>query len=244
MINVVVNGAKGKMGAETVKAVMTHQKTDLIASLDKDDNLQETLQKESVDVVVDFTHPTVAFRNVITILESGANAVVGTTGLTEQNLESIKDVAKVNNKAALIIPNFAIGAILMMKYASEAARYLPRVEIIEYHHDKKADAPSGTALKTAQLIQETAGEINTVQLEEEELVSGARGGVYQNIPIHSVRLPGYIASQEVILGGVGQTLKFRHDTISRESFMPGVLLCCEKAASYAGQLVYGLETLL
>lgn len=244
MIQVVVNGSKGKMGQETVKAITQCDTTHLVAGLDKEDNLERVLQEKKVDCVVDFTHPTVAFQNVMTILKNGVHAVVGTTGFTEDHIQTIQETAILYRKAALIMPNFAIGAVLMMKYASEAAKYLPRAEIIEYHHDKKADAPSGTAIKTAQLIQETQSDINAVTLDEEELIAGARGADCQNIPIHSVRLPGYVASQEVILGGTGQTLRFRHDTISRDSFMPGVLLCCNKADHYAGQLVYGLENLL
>lgn len=244
MIQVVVNGANGKMGMETVKAVTDSKTTQLVAALDKEDDLTHCLQNNTVDVVIDFTHPSVAFSNVMSILQHGAHAVVGTTGFSDDDLQTIRKTAATHQKAALIMPNFAIGAVLMMKYAAEAAKYMPRAEIIEYHHDKKADAPSGTAIKTAQLIHAINPDINDVTLDEEELIDGARGGACQNIPIHSVRLPGYVASQEVILGGTGQTLRFRHDTISRDSFMPGVILCCEKAQGHAGELVYGLENLL
>ena len=161
----------------------------------------------------------------------------------EHSLEQLDEISKSNNVGVAICPNFAIGAILMMQLASKAAKYLPRAEIIEYHHDKKADAPSGTAIKTAQMIQKDNPNINNVTLNETELIKGSRGGTYEQIPIHSIRLPGYIASQEVILGGLGQTLKLRHDTISRESFMPGVVLAIKEVTKTTG-LTYGLENFL
>ena len=140
--------------------------------------------------------------------------------------------------------NFAIGAVLMMKFAAEASQYMPRVEIIEYHHDQKLDAPSGTAIKTADLIAEKNPNVNSGDtVDEQELIEGSRGGSRHNIPIHSVRLPGYVASQRVILGGVGQTLTLSHDTIHRNSFMPGVVLAIRKMSSFKG-LQYGLETVM
>ncbi|NBV43289.1 4-hydroxy-tetrahydrodipicolinate reductase [bacterium] len=243
MIKVVVNGARGKMGQETVRAVSVEQDLELVAAIDHGDDLALAIRTFRPDVVVDFTHPDSVMQNTLTILNEGANAIIGTTGLTEAQLSTIEATANAKSLAALVIPNFAIGAILMMKFAAEAAKYMPKVEIIEFHHDKKADAPSGTAIKTADMIHSVNHHINSNKLEETELIEGARGGRKHNIPIHSVRLPGYVASQEVILGGVGQTLVIRHDTISRESFMPGVILSVRKIKQITG-LVYGLENVL
>ncbi len=240
MMKVVVNGALGKMGQETVNAVHGEPDLELVASIDRDNDLAATIKNTRPDVVVDFTHPSCVKQNVITILSGGANAIIGTTGLSEADLMEIDAAAKANGLGALVIPNFAIGAVLLMTFAAEAAKYMPKVEIIEYHHDKKADAPSGTAIKTAEMIYSVNQHINSAKLDETELIPGARGGRKHNIPIHSVRLPGYVASQEVILGGVGQTLVIRHDTISRDSFMPGVILCIRKISQISG-LVYGLE---
>ncbi len=239
-MKVVVNGALGKMGQETVNAVHGEPDLELVASIDRDNDLAATIKNTRPDVVVDFTHPSCVKQNVITILSGGANAIIGTTGLSEADLMEIDAAAKANGLGALVIPNFAIGAVLLMTFAAEAAKYMPKVEIIEYHHDKKADAPSGTAIKTAEMIYSVNQHINSAKLDETELIPGARGGRKHNIPIHSVRLPGYVASQEVILGGVGQTLVIRHDTISRDSFMPGVILCIRKISQISG-LVYGLE---
>jgi 4-hydroxy-tetrahydrodipicolinate reductase len=243
MMKVVVNGALGKMGQETVNAVHGEPDLELVASIDRDDDLAATIKTTRPDVVVDFTHPSCVKQNVITILSGGANAIIGTTGLSEADLMEIDAAAKANGLGALVIPNFAIGAVLLMTFAAEAAKYMPKVEIIEYHQDKKADAPSGTAIKTAEMIYSVNQHINSAKLDETELIPGARGGRKHNIPIHSVRLPGYVASQEVILGGVGQTLVIRHDTISRDSFMPGVILCIRKISQISG-LVYGLENVL
>lgn len=242
-MKVVVNGALGKMGQETVNAVHGEPDLELVASIDRDDDLAATIKTTRPDVVVDFTHPSCVKQNVITILSGGANAIIGTTGLSEADLMEIDAAAKANGLGALVIPNFAIGAVLLMTFAAEAAKYMPKVEIIEYHQDKKADAPSGTAIKTAEMIYSVNQHINSAKLDETELIPGARGGRKHNIPIHSVRLPGYVASQEVILGGVGQTLVIRHDTISRDSFMPGVILCIRKISQISG-LVYGLENVL
>jgi len=170
---------------------------------------------------------------------------VGTTGLSPDDLSELNTLALENNLGLIVCPNFAIGAVLMMKCAAEVAKYMPTCEIIEYHHENKLDAPSGTSLKTVEMIVKNNPSINSANHNktETELVPGARGGLKDRIPIHSVRLPGFIAHQEVIFGGRGQTLTIRHDTTSRESFMPGVLLSIRKADQVKG-LVYGLENLL
>jgi 4-hydroxy-tetrahydrodipicolinate reductase len=243
-IKVIINGAKGKMGVEAVKAVTNDPLCELVARTGRDDNLKDVLKSCPANVVVDLTHPDSVRANIEAILNGNAHAVVGTTGLSETDLTELDQLAKKNNKCLFVCPNFAIGAILMMKFSAEAAKYLPEVEIIELHHNKKADAPSGTALKTAELIYESNPDVNKAPLQETEIISGARGGRHKNIPIHSVRLPGLVANQEVILGGLGQTLTLKHDTISRESFMPGILHCIKTTQAHAPGLVYGLEKLI
>jgi len=223
-IKVIVNGAKGKMGQETIKAIEKESDLDLVAQLDLGDNLTEAIRKHGAEVVVDFTHPEAVMVNVRTILTAGAHAVVGTTGISKDDLAEIEKLCEKNKVNCLVAPNFAIGAVLMMQFAREAAKHMPKAEIIEMHHPQKVDRPSGTALKTAQMMRESMGE-------------GAE------IPIHSIRLPGLVAHQEVIFGGLGQTLTIRHDTINRESFMPGVILAIRKIKGLKG-LVYGLESIL
>lgn len=244
MIKVVVNGAKGKMGREVVKAINNDKELTLAGSADLGDDLGKIIKDSAAQVVVDFTTPDVRMENIKTILSNGSSAVVGTTGFTDKDLKEIEKLCKENKVGALVAPNFGIGAVLMMQFAAEAAKHLPNVEIVEYHHDNKADAPSGTAIKTAQLINETVGKTNRPNVESKELLKeAALGAKVGNIPIHAVRLPGFVASQEVILGGLGQTLKIRHDTINRESFMPGVVLACKKMIDIK-ELVYGLEKIL
>ncbi|MBI5700282.1 4-hydroxy-tetrahydrodipicolinate reductase [Candidatus Saganbacteria bacterium] len=223
-IKVIVNGAKGKMGSETVKAVEKEADLELVAQLDVSDDLSGSIKKYNAEVVVDFTHPDAAMGNIGNILNAGANAIVGTTGLKPDDLKEIAKLCEKNKVNCLVAPNFAIGAVLMMQFSKEAAKHLKNVEIIELHHPQKVDKPSGTAIKTAHMIKETIG----------------GGG---EVPIHSVRLPGLVASQEVIFGGLGQTLTIRHDTINREAFMPGVILAIRKVKSLKG-LVYGLENIL
>jgi 4-hydroxy-tetrahydrodipicolinate reductase len=243
MIKVLVNGAKGNMGSQSIKVINETKDLTVVAQNDFGDDLRKTIQETKPDVVVDFTHPSCVMENTKIIIEENCYGVIGTTGLSEENIKTIDKLANKHKKGILIVPNFAIGALLMMKFSEEAAKYLPNVEIIEFHHNKKADAPSGTAIKTAKLIAEINPNINAIKLDEKELISGVRGGKESNIPIHSVRLQGYVASQEVIFGGIAQTLKIRHDTTSRESFMPGVILSIRKVLKL-DKLVYGLENLL
>jgi 4-hydroxy-tetrahydrodipicolinate reductase len=217
-IRVIVNGAKGKMGQETVRAVQKEADLELVGETDLGDDLARAIKERKAEVVIDFTTPKSVMGNIRTILENGAHGVIGTTGLNDENLHEIKmlcDKFKVN---CLVAPNFAVGAMLMMQFAKEAVKHLPKAEIIEYHHETKVDKPSGTALKTVQLMGRT-------------------------VPIHSVRLPGLVAHQEVVFGGPGQTLTIRHDSLSRESFMPGVIMAVRKIKGLSG-LVLGLENLL
>ncbi|MBU0671548.1 MAG: 4-hydroxy-tetrahydrodipicolinate reductase [Candidatus Margulisbacteria bacterium] len=217
-IKVLINGAKGKMGSESVKAVLQQADLDLVGQTDIGDDLAKAIHNTKAEVVVDFTHPEAAMQNAKTILANKAHAIIGTTGLSQNNLSEIRKLCAKNKVNCLVAPNFAIGAILMMRFAQEAVKHMPSAEIIEMHHEQKADKPSGTALKTAQLMG-------------------------KDVPIHSVRLPGLVAHQAVIFGGLGQTLTIRHDSISRESFMPGVVMAIRKVKKLKG-LVYGLENLL
>jgi 4-hydroxy-tetrahydrodipicolinate reductase len=213
-IRVGVAGAAGRMGATVCKAV--EGADDMVLAGRADPALGTSLDEilEDVDVVVDFTRPETALENALACLAAGVHVVIGTTGFDPAPLREVSSAAN-----AFIAPNFAIGAVLMMRFAAEAARHMARAEIIELHHDRKLDAPSGTAARTAELM----------------------GG---DIPIHSVRLPGLVAHQEVILGDVGQTLTIRHDSIDRESFMPGVLLAVRKVGELTESPVIGLEHLL
>jgi 4-hydroxy-tetrahydrodipicolinate reductase len=194
--------------------------------------------------MVDFTHPTVVEANLRVALALGVDCVVGTTGLSEERLREIASVATPGT-ALFFAPNFAIGAVLMMDFAARAARFLPHAEIIELHHDQKADAPSGTALLTAELVAAARETAPKTPGRETELpgFEGARGALVDGVHVHSIRLPGLVAHQEVLFGGQGQTLSIRHDTIDRTSFMPGVVLAVREIASLEG-LVVGLDKLM
>ena len=242
MIRVIVNGAKGKMGAESVKAIENTNTLSLVATLDHGDNLVEAIEKHRADVVLDFTNPSSVFENTKQILNAGARPVIGTTGLSPEELDTLRDLSKETGLGVMICPNFAIGAILMMKAAEMTAKWMTDVEIIETHHQNKLDAPSGTAIKTAELIHAANPNINPnlEKLKSTELVPGARGGETQSVPIHSVRLPGFIADQSVVFGGPGQRLRITHESLNRESFMPGVILAIRHVMGVS-ELIYGLE---
>ncbi|MGA1559952.1 MAG: 4-hydroxy-tetrahydrodipicolinate reductase [bacterium] len=242
-IRVLVNGAKGRMGQEVVKAVTAAADLELVDQTDLGDDLIARIKASQAQAVVDFTTAAVAFENTRKILEAGVHPVVGTSGLLAEQVAELQQLAKDKDIGGLIAPNFAIGAVLLMKYVQDAAKYLPDVEVIELHHNRKADAPSGTAVKTAQLIAEARQEIPKALVEEKELFEGARGSEVHGVRVHSLRLPGLVAHQEVIFGGTGETLTIRHDSIHRESFMPGVCLACRKVIG-TQQLFYGLEHLL
>ncbi|MCW2277884.1 4-hydroxy-tetrahydrodipicolinate reductase [Heliophilum fasciatum] len=262
-ITVLVNGANGRMGREVVKAVLNDPDLSLVAAVDRSGegmdagilagmpacgvtlstDLAQTMETTHPMVMVDFTQPQAVFGNVQIALEHKVAAVVGTTGLSEEQLAQIRLWTEQNATSCLVAPNFAIGALLMMRFAREASRFFPHVEIIELHHDQKLDAPSGTAIKTAELIQEERQALQQGHPQEKELINGARGAAFEGMRIHSVRLPGLVAHQEVIFGSVGQTLVIRHDSINRESFMPGVLAAVHRIREVSG-LIYGLENLL
>ena len=238
------------MGLEAVAAIQAEPDLQLVAEIERDDNLAEILAVAKPAVLVDFSVPDSIVGSIETALQNGVVPIVGTTGLSPADVTHVRELCRRYKRGALIAPNFAIGALLMMRFARDAARYLPDAEIIEMHHEKKLDAPSGTAAKTAEMIAEgRAGTLPTaLPADAVEKIAGSRGGLgVGDVPVHSVRLPGFVASQMVIFGGPGQTLTLRHDSIDRKSFMPGVLLAIRHApilAANGGELVYGLENLL
>ena len=244
MIKVAVSGALGRMGSEVVRAVTAADGMEVVAQIEVGEDMAAILRASQPQVMVDFTVPSSAMTNIRTALKSSVIPIVGTTGLSPVDLDELRQLCAQHNTACLIAPNFAIGAILMMQFSALAAKYLPDVEIIEMHHEKKVDAPSGTAVKTAQMVAEARTGTPTAKPENAfESHAGATGADVDEIPVHSVRLPGFVASQEVIFGAQGQRLSIRHDSLDRTSFMPGVVLAIRKSASLTG-LVYGLENLL
>ena len=248
MINIAVCGANGKMGQEVVRAVNSAEDMALVAQIDIFNGQFATIKdaKDSVkiDVLVDFTQPDSIYENALYCLNNDIKTVIGTTGLSDIQIEELKNLSKQRNVACLIAPNFSTGAVLMMKFAEMASRYFENAEIIELHHNQKKDAPSGTAVKTAALMQNGSESYTTGNCEEKETLVGARGAnAYNNIHIHSVRMPGYMASQEVLFGSKGQILTIRHDSTNRECYMPGVLLGIRHVANKGG-FVYGLDKIM
>ena len=221
MIKVGVAGAAGRMGATTCEAVEAADDLELAARIDPQLGVELGDALGEVDVVVDFTTPDAAPDNIRAAIDAGTHIVVGTSGFDH---DPLREEASGGEANVLVVPNFAIGAVLAMRFAAEASKHMPEVEIIELHHDKKLDAPSGTAKRTADLISEAGGNVHE--------------------PIHSVRLPGLVAHQEIILGGEGQTLSIRHDSIDRTSFMPGVLLAVRGVGSLPDRYTIGLEAVL
>jgi len=263
-IKVIVSGALGKMGFETVKAVINDKELELVGAVDiraekehvgqltgienvdivVENNLDEVIERTKPDVMIDFTIPQAVYNNAKKALSAGITCIIGTTGLNDIELEQLENMANNNQIGIAVIPNFAIGAVLMMKFAQDAAKYFPDVEIIELHHDKKMDAPSGTALKTVQMVnQNRTSPVLPNNTKQFERISGCRGGNVEQIRVHSIRLPGLIAHQEVIFGGQGQSLKIRHDSYDRSGFMPGVVLVAKKMVDRVG-LIYGMENLI
>jgi len=261
MIRVLVSGAAGRMGSEVVRAVSEADGMKVVAAVDPGvagclvhtdrgehiecrADLASAIASTKPDVMIDFTHPTMVEGNLRVALPFGVDCVVGTTGLSEEKLAELAQLAP-EGTTLFFAPNFAIGAVLMMQFAEMAARHMPYVEVTEFHHDKKADAPSGTAIRTARMIAAARGEAPNVPGSETELpgMEGARGALVDGVSVHSVRLPGLVAHQEVLFGGQGQTLTIRHDSIDRTSFMPGVVLAVREVGSRSG-LIVGLEKLM
>jgi 4-hydroxy-tetrahydrodipicolinate reductase len=230
------------MGAEVVKAVSEAADLELVAALDLGDSLDQ-LKTSGAQVVVDFTTPDSVMTNLEFLISNGINSVVGTTGFDADRISKLEKLIAANPKVGVLIaPNFAIGAVLMMEFATKAAKYFESAEIIELHHPNKVDAPSGTASRTAELMSKARKEAGMSAMPDATSTSldGARGASVGDIPVHSVRLRGLIAHQEVLLGGLGETLTIRHDSLDRAGFMPGVLLGVRKVISQPG-LTFGLE---
>jgi 4-hydroxy-tetrahydrodipicolinate reductase len=261
MTKVIVTGALGRMGREVIAGLAKDPELDLaggvaphaaeeyldlpggggLIPIGRD--LQTIVNRVRPEVMVDFTHPDAAMDNVRAALRLGVSPVVGTSGITPENLAEIERLANEAGLGAVVAPNFAIGANLMVHFARVASRYLQNAEIIELHHDGKADAPSGTAHATARAMREARAAEFVDPPTTKLVLQGARGGVEGGVRIHSVRLPGLVAHQEVIFGGPGQILTIRHDSISRESFVPGVVLAVKAVVKRRG-LVYGLDRLM
>ena len=241
-IQVGVLGARGRMGAEVVKAVNNSTDLELVAELDLGDSLDQLLSSKA-QVVVDFTTPDSVMKNLEFLIKNNIHAVVGTTGFDAARIDSLsKELSKHPEVGVLIAPNFAIGAVLMMEFAEKAARYFDSAEIIEMHHPAKVDAPSGTAARTAELMTQARKDSKKAPMPDatKQSLDGARGSKVGDIPIHSIRAQGLVAHQEVLLGGVGETLTIRHDSLDRAGFMPGVLLGVRSVINHPG-LTHGLD---
>ncbi|TDL34751.1 4-hydroxy-tetrahydrodipicolinate reductase [Jeotgalibacillus sp. S-D1] len=262
-IKIVIAGPRGRMGREAVKLVQNTPHFTLAGAVDHrndgktlgelegfaDSNipvysdLEKCFQDTLPDVLIDLTTPETGYLHTRTALLNQVRPVVGTTGFNDEQLKELKQLAEEREIGVIIAPNFAIGAVLMMKFSQMAAKYLDDVEIMEMHHDQKLDAPSGTALKTAQMIQQQRASKKQGHPKEQETIQGARGADMDGMKIHSIRLPGLIAHQQVMFGGEGQLLTIRHDSHDRTSFMSGVKICVETIMTL-NTLVYGLENIL
>ena len=237
-----VLGAKGKVGATMVSAVQAAEDLTLSAEVDLGDSLS-LLTDTNTEVVIDFTHPDVVMDNLEFLIDNGIHAVVGTTGFTAERFDQVESRLANKNTSVLIAPNFAIGAVLSMHFAKQAAPFFDSAEVIELHHPHKADAPSGTAARTAKLIAEARKGLPPNPDATSTSLPGARGADVDGIPVHSVRLAGLVAHQEVLFGTEGETLTIRHDSLDRTSFVPGVLLAVRRVKERPG-LTVGIEPLL
>ena len=243
MIKVGVLGAAGKMGSAVCAAVEAADDLELAARVDVDDPVEALT---GVDVAVDFTSPAAVMDNVDWCISAGVHAVVGTSGFTDDRLDSLRQrLNSTDRVGVLVVPNFSVGAVLMMRFAAQAARFYESVEIVELHHPTKVDAPSGTARRTAELVAAARAEAGSGPVPDAsvDVLPGARGVTIDGVAVHSVRLRGLVAHQEVLFGGVGETLTIRHDSLDREAFMPGVLAAVRAAPTLPG-LTIGLEQIL
>jgi len=241
-IKVGVLGARGRMGQAVCTAISESNDCELVAALDLNDSLSE-LVSSGAEVVVDFTTPSSVEANLKFLSENNIHAVVGTTGFDADKLAAVEKQFAASKANVVIAPNFGLAAVLMMQFAAKAAPHFESVEIIELHHPRKADAPSGTARRTAEMIAEARSGMAAMPDATSDVLPGARGANVSGIPVHSIRLQGLVAHQEVVFGGPGESLTIRHDSYDRESFMPGVLIAVRKVSQTPG-LTYGLENLL
>lgn len=263
MIKIAVAGPRGKMGSEAIHMINATENFELVSAIDRMNDgklvadiqglpainapvftdIERCFSNVDVDVLIDFTHPEVGKKNLQTAFDYGIKSVIGTSGFTEDDVVYFQNLAEEKKVGSIIAPNFAIGAVLMMKFSQMAAKFLPDIEIIEMHHDQKKDAPSGTAVKTAEMIKKERTPKHQGHPDEKEIISGSRGGHLDGIHIHSVRLPGLIAHQQVLFGGNSELLTIRHDSFHRKSFMTGVKLAVETVMGL-DMLVYGLENIM
>jgi 4-hydroxy-tetrahydrodipicolinate reductase len=237
-IPVIVNGAFGKMGTIACNTLRDHPKFELVGALGRKDNLSQTIQQTKAQIVIELTNAESVYENSLTIIQQNAHPIIGASGLNAQQIQYLQDLSAAKELGGIIVPNFSISVALMMQCAALIAAQLSDVEIIESHHAQKLDSPSATAIKTARMIAEnrpTKSHKNTQQ--------AARGELHYDIPIHSLRLPGVLARQDVIFGSLGETLTLSHNTLDRQSFMPGMLLACEHV-QHIKELQYGLEKIL
>lgn len=252
-------GANGKMGRSMMEGVIVEKDMEIVGAVDIngigneivagsdvtiEGDIETMIRTKNPDIVIDFTSPAVIKDNVMKVLSLKKHIIVGTTGLSTADLEEIDNEARKVGRVVFVAPNFALGAVLMMDFAARAAKYFPNVEVIELHHDQKKDAPSGTAVKTLEMMAAEREKVHQGQADEFEKIAGSRGGEYEGMRVHSVRLPGFVAHQEVIFGDKGQTLTIRHDSMSRESFVAGLLLAIRSIGDQKSGLVYGLENIL
>jgi len=262
-IKVLVNGAAGKMGRAMSAGIAKESDMKIVAAVDFkftgndlglacgidslnvniEEDLAAAISRTKPDVMVDFTNPQAVMKNIRIAVPQKVACVVGTTGLSQNDLQELDKLANEYNTPVFCASNFALGAVLMMRFAKEAAVYFPNVEVIERHHDQKLDAPSGTAITTLEMINDVREVFSQGAANEFEKIPSSRGGDYAGMRVHSVRLPGYVATQEVIFGSLGQILTIRHDAMSRECFLPGVLMAIRKIGALSG-LVFGLEKII
>ena len=248
MLNIAVCGSNGKMGQEVVRAVNSAEDMTLVAQIDlyngQFSSIKDAKNSVKIDILIDFTQPASIYENALYCLNNGIKIVIGTTGLSDSQIEELRNLSIEKSVACLIAPNFSTGAVLLMKFAKMASKYFDNAEIIELHHNQKKDAPSGTAVKTALMMADVKEDFTKNNCPEKETIQGSRGGIaYNNIHIHSVRMPGYIASQEVLFGANGQIMTLRHDSMNRECYMGGVLLATRYIANH-NEFVYGLENIM
>lgn len=257
MIKVGITGALGKMGKEVVEAVVASSDCKLVLAVDiagvgtevadgvfVESDLEAGIDRANPDVIVDFTQPDNVYKNVKTYINKCVKSVIGTTGLKPEQIKELEELSNEKNIGVFIAPNFSIGAVLMMMFSGLAAKYFDNAEILEFHHNQKKDAPSGTAIKTAEIMRKEKDNFMLNNCPEKETIDGARGANHDgNIKIHSIRMPGYVASQEVVFGSSGQTFKIRHDSIDRKCYMSGVLLAVRNVFEN-NKFIYGLENIL
>jgi 4-hydroxy-tetrahydrodipicolinate reductase len=260
-IRVVINGALGRMGQEITKAVVCEPGLKTVGAVEKEvtqqylplteapelivlsSDLDSLLKSCDADVVVDFTNAEVSMAAARVAIKQKVNMVIGTTGLSEENLAEIEKLCQVHKVGAVVAPNFSLGAALLIHLSRLAAKFFNYAEIIEMHHDKKADAPSGTAIATARAMAQARGKPFIYPEVAREMLSNTRGGEMDGIAIHSLRLPGFMAGQEVVFSGAGETLSLRHNIMNRECFLPGIILAIKEVTKLKG-LTYGLDALL